>query len=130
MDLQPELTVGIDEHTLRVLDVFLLWAMTSESPPDSPQEIRELVDNQRLVASRGREPGLSLRRNGESVLLSDWAADVMAQGLPLASHLDEVHHTDAFSQAWRQATRDLQQADHLPPARITGDPVRSEAYAS
>ncbi len=117
MDLQPELTVGIDEHTLRVLDVFLLWAMTSESPPDSPQEIRELVDNQRLVASRGREPGLSLRRNGDSVLLSDWAADVMAQGLPLARHLDEVHHTDAFSQAWRKATQDLQQADHLPSAR-------------
>jgi len=117
MDLQPELTVGIDAHTLRVLDVFLLWAMTSDSPPDSPQEIRELVENQRLVAARGREPGLSLRRNGDSVLLADWAADVMAQGLPLARHLDEVHATDTFTQAWLRATQDLQHNEHLPSAR-------------
>ena len=117
MDLQPELTVGIDEHTLRVLDVFLLWAMTSESPPDSPQEIRELGENQRLVAARGREPGLKLRRAGQDVLLADWAADVMAQGLPLARHLDEVHGTEAFTQAWLKATQDLNNTDKLPSAR-------------
>ena len=117
MDLQPELTVGIDEHTLRVLDVFLLWAMTSDSPPDSPQEIRELVENQRLVASRGREPGLKLRRAGQDVPLADWAAEVMAQGLPLARHLDEVHATDAFTRSWTQATQDLNNTDNLPSAR-------------
>ena len=38
-------------------------------------------------------------------------------GLPLARHLDEVHATDAFTQAWRQATQDLQQTDNLPSAR-------------
>jgi len=91
--------------------------MTSDSPPDSPQEIRDLVENQRLVAARGREPGLKLRRHGERVPLSDWAADVMAQGLPLARHLDEVHQGDAFTQAWLKATQDLQQTEHLPSAR-------------
>ena len=118
MDLQPELTVGIDEHTMRVLDVFLLWAMTSESPPDSPEEIRELVANQRLVAARGREPGLLLRRAGRDVPLTDWAAQVMSGAAPVARHLDEVHATDAFSQAWRKATHDLQHPDELPSARV------------
>ncbi len=118
MDLQPELTVGIDEHTMRVLDVFLLWAMTAESPLDSPQEIRELVENQRLVAARGREPGLKLSRAGQDVLLSDWAAEVMAKGLSVARHLDEAHASDAFSQAWLKAEQDLKQADNLPSARV------------
>lgn len=118
MDLQPELTVGIDEHTLRVLDVFLLWAMTAESPPDSPQEIRDLVDNQRLVADRGREPGLMLRRGGQDVRLSDWAQEVMAQGLSVARHLDQAHASDGFSQAWLAAEQDLKQMESLPSARV------------
>lgn len=118
MDLQPELAVGIDDHTLRVLDVFLLWAMTSESPPDSPEEIRELVANQRLVAARGREPGLKLRRAGQDVSLADWAAELMADAMPVARHLDEVHGTDAFTQAWTQATQDLQHPERLPSARV------------
>jgi glutamate--cysteine ligase len=118
MDLQPELTVGIDEHTLRVLDVFLLWAMTSESPPDSPEEIRELVANQRLVAARGREPGLTLRRSGREVSLTAWAAEVMADGLSVARHLDEAHGTRAFSESWTQASIDLQQTSRLPSSRV------------
>lgn len=120
MDLQPELTVGIDEHTLRVLDVFLLWAMTAESPPDSPEEIRELAANQRLVAARGREPGLMLHRRGQEVRLADWAAELMADALPVARHLDEVHGSQArgsFTEAWLQAARDLQRTDKLPSAR-------------
>lgn len=127
MDLQPELTVGIDEHTMRVLDVFLVWAMTADSPPDSPQEIRDLADNQRLVAARGREPGLRLRRAGEAVLLSDWAAEVMREALPVAHHLDELHGTEVHTQAWRKATHDLAQTDQLPSARVLQGMLRDHA---
>ena len=91
MDLQPELTVGIDEHTLRVLDVFLLWAMTSDSPPDSPQEIRDLVENQRLVAARGREPGLKLRRHGERVQLAEEIELHRERALPLEAQAGGHH---------------------------------------
>ena len=60
MDLNPFIDQGIDEATIRFLDVFLLHALLMPSPPDTPEEIAALGRNQRLVASRGREPGLKL----------------------------------------------------------------------
>lgn len=117
MDLQPELGVGIDAHTLRVLDTFLLWAMLSGSPPDNPDEVREMADNQRLVASRGREPGLMLQRGGRAVALSDWADEVMALAQPVAEALDRAHGGHAFVQSWAQAREALCKPGSLPSAR-------------
>jgi glutamate--cysteine ligase len=121
MDLQPDLTVGIDAHTLRVLDTFLLWAMLSDSPPDSHAEVRELSDNHRRVASQGREPGLTLQRGGEAVKLADWVDEVMVQAQPVAEALDRAHGGLAFSQSWAQAREALRQPDRLPSARTLKD---------
>ena len=118
MDLQPFLPVGIDAHTLRVLDVFLLWAMTSDSPPDSHAEVRELGENQRLVAARGREPGLMLQRGGHAVRVQDWADEVMADALPVAQALDRAHGGEAFEASWRQAQAALRAPDTLPSAQV------------
>ncbi|WP_375213361.1 glutamate--cysteine ligase [Aquabacterium sp.] len=118
MDLQPALDVGIDAHTLRVLDTFLLWAMLSDSPPDTPQEVRALSDNHRLVASQGREPGLTLRRDGRDVALADWAEEVMAQAQPVAEALDRAHGGDAFAQSWAQAREALRHPERLPSAQV------------
>jgi len=128
MDLQPELDVGIDAHTLRVLDTFLLWALLSGSPPDNPDEVRELADNQRLVAARGREPGLLLQRGGEAVPLADWADEVMALAQPVAEALDQVHGGHAFAQSWAQAREALRQPDRLPSARALA--AMREAHGS
>ena len=79
MDLNPFLPVGIDEQTMRFLDVFLLHCLLSDSPPDSPAEIEALKRNQHLVAERGREPGLKLACGGMEVALTDWAAQVLGE---------------------------------------------------
>lgn len=118
MDLQPELGVGIDAHTLRVLDTFLLWCMLSGSPPDNPEEVREMADNQRLVAARGREPGLTLQRGGRAVALAEWADEVMALAQPVAEALDSVHGGAAFAHSWAQAREALRQPERLPSARV------------
>ncbi len=117
MDLQPELDVGIDAHTLRVLDTFLLWCMLSGSPPDNPDEVREMADNQCLVAARGREPGLTLQRGGQAVRLSDWANEVMALAQPVAEALDLAHGGEAFAQSWALACQVLRQPQRLPSSR-------------
>ena len=43
---------------MRLLDVFVLHCLLSDSPPDTPQEIAELKHNQHHTAERGRESGL------------------------------------------------------------------------
>ncbi|HWS74956.1 MAG TPA: glutamate--cysteine ligase, partial [Quisquiliibacterium sp.] len=52
LDLDPFHAIGIGEGTLRFLDVFLLHCLLSDSPPDTPDEIRELAYNQHLTAAR------------------------------------------------------------------------------
>jgi glutamate--cysteine ligase len=59
--------VGIGLHQMRLLDIFLLHCLLSDSPPDSAQEIAAMARNQRRIAERGRDPQLRLHRTAELV---------------------------------------------------------------
>lgn len=118
MDIDPFEPLGISASTMRMLDVFLLHCLLSDSPEDSPEEIETIKRNQHLVAERGREPGLKLQRGAEQVLLSDWAKQVLDDCQPLAAMLDELHQTDAYSQALAEAQQRVQQPGSTPSARV------------
>ena len=117
IDLDPFSPIGITARTIRLLDVFLLHCLLSESPPDTPGEIAAIARNQNLVALRGREPGLRLERGQGTVPLVEWGAEVLAECGPLAAALDAGEgsaHADALSYA--QAA--LADAASLPSARV------------
>lgn len=118
MDLQPFLPVGIDADTMRMLDMFLLHCLLSDSPPDTPQEIAALARNQQLTASRGREPGLCLTRRGEPVVLLDWAAEVLRGCEPIARRLDALNGGDDHARVLAGALAQLAAPDTLPSARV------------
>ncbi len=118
MDLNPFEPVGITAQTMRFLDVFLLHCLTSDSPPDSPEEIAALARNQHQTAARGREPGLQLERAGEQVRLTDWGHDIVAQCVPIAAALDAANGTSDYSAALAAATAGLNDASTLPSARV------------
>lgn len=118
MDLNPFLDVGIDAETMRFLDLFLLHALLSDSPPDTPEEIAALKHNQHLTAERGREPGLRLERNGAEVLLVDWAAEVMAELVPVARHLDAIKGGTRYAEALAMAQARMDDPSSLPSARV------------
>jgi glutamate--cysteine ligase len=118
MDLNPFEPIGIDASTLRFLDVFLLHCLLSDSPPDTPDEIHELAYNQHLTAARGREPGLSLWRKGESVNLQQWGIEIIDQLTPIAATLDTAHGDSAYCDAVAQARAALLAPETLPSARV------------
>lgn len=118
MDLDPFEPVGISTSTMRMLDVFLLHCLLSDSPPDSPAEIEQLKDNQHLVAERGREPGLMLQRGAQQIALSDWAHELLRECAPLAAALDATHNTAAYSEALALAQSRVDQPDTTPSARV------------
>lgn len=118
MDLNPFEAIGIDAPTLRFLDVFLLHCLLSESPPDSPEEIRELAQNQHLTAARGREPGLKLLRGGRQMALVDWGLEIMDELVPLAQALDALDGRDAHQAALARARAALLAPHTLPSARV------------
>lgn len=119
MDLDPFETVGINATTMRFLDVFLLHCVLSDSAQDTPNEIAALARNQHLTAAQGREPGLKLDRNGESVSLVDWGLTIIDECLPIARSIDAALATGALHvEAVEAARRSLQHPDTLPSARV------------
>ncbi|MCE1193515.1 MAG: glutamate--cysteine ligase [Acidovorax sp.] len=118
MDLDPFVPVGITAQTMRLLDVFLLHCLLSDSPPDTPAEIAALKQNQHLTAERGREPGLLLQRGGERVRLADWGTQVLDECAPLAQALDAQHGCGDYSAALRAARALMAAPGDTPSARV------------
>jgi glutamate--cysteine ligase len=121
MDLDPFAAIGIAPQTARFLDAFLLHCLLADSPPDTPQEIRALGANQQLVATRGREPGLQLTRDGREVALAEWAASILDACAPVAAALDAGSGGDAHAAALAAARRALDDPDALPSARALAE---------
>jgi glutamate--cysteine ligase len=118
MDLDPFLREGISTRTMRFLDVFLLYCLLSDSPPDTPQEIAMNSRNKHLAAARGREPGLELERGGGSIELRAWAAEILDQCGAVAAALDAARGGDAYGTALRSAVEALHDPSITPSARV------------
>jgi glutamate--cysteine ligase len=127
MDLDPFVPIGIKAQTIRFLDVFLLHCLLSASPDDTPQEIAALGRNQHRTAAFGRDPAVTLERNGRDVKLVDWGAEIVADCAPIAAMLDRVHGTTDYSDALRAAEALLQNPDMLPSARVLSAMARDHS---
>lgn len=125
MDLDPFEPVGIAAPTMRFIDIFLLHCLLSKSPPDTPEEIAALGRNQHLTAAFGREPGLGLERfagaaGSREVPLADWAAEILAQCVPIAAMLDAAQGDGArpYRDALAAAALAVSNPHTLPSARV------------
>ena len=123
MDLDPFEAVGISAATMRLLDVFLLHCLLTDSPPDSPREIAAIARNQHLVAARGREPGLELDDcmdpKCRKVPLKAWGARVLGACEPIAAALDAAHGGgSAYRDALAHGLALLEDPSLTPSARV------------
>jgi glutamate--cysteine ligase len=118
LDVDPFSPVGVAAATMCFFDVFLLHCLLAESPPDTPEEIATIAQNQYHVAERGREPGLELRRRGETIALADWGRALLGECAPLAAALDRVHGGSAYANAMAAARAAIDDPEQTPSARV------------
>jgi glutamate--cysteine ligase len=118
MDLDPFCAIGITPQTVHFLDVFLLHCLLSDSPLDTPDEVRAMATNKQDVASRGREPGLRLQRGAESVERQAWARELLDDCAPIAAALDVAYGTDAHEAALAWALDAVDDPESLASARV------------
>jgi glutamate--cysteine ligase len=125
MDLDPFSAIGIAPATCLFLDVYLLYCLFSESPPDTKEEIAEVGANKQAVAARGREPGLKLDRAGRKVPLRDWGCEVLRECEPIAAALDDArsgtHGKNAHRDALAAAIAVLEDPAKSPAARMLAE---------
>src|SRR5947209_14629576 len=67
--------VGVNQNKLRFLEAFLALCLLKDSPPIADSEQAALDQNHVTVARRGREPGLTLAREGREVSMLGWARE-------------------------------------------------------
>src|SRR5690606_23196026 len=63
--------VGVNQHKLRFMEAFLILCLLKDSPALQRDEQFAYDANHIAVANRGREPGLSLQRDGRCCPLEE-----------------------------------------------------------
>ena len=129
LDVDPFSPIGIDEDTMRFMEAFIIHCALESSPPISPLEREESDENQRLVAVRGRDPTLQLRRAGSSVPIFDWAREIVDAITEIAEALDAPGRTRRYAHAVETCRAALDDPHRLPSARVLEElRARSEAF--
>lgn len=118
LDVDPFHPVGIDTATIRLLDIFLLHCLLTDSPADNPEEIAAASRNQRLVAEHGRDPGTHLDRLGAPLAPAAWGGEILDQCDPVAAALDQAHGGARYSEVLAKAKAALREPASLPSAHV------------
>jgi len=113
--------LGISEEQMRFLESFLLHSLLSPSDPYQGDELREIKHNINAVAERGRDPELRLYRNGETVLLRDWAREIFSRMQLGCDLLDQGAAEHSYCEALQRQLAKVEDANLTPSARVLAD---------
>ncbi len=118
LDLNPFLPEGIDAVEARFVNLFLLYCLLQDSPPDSEEESVVMAANQLAVVERGRAPDLELETANGPIAMKAWAGRVLDDLKPLAALLDELHGDDLYTYSLDQQAAKLTDPTLTPSARM------------
>lgn len=121
LDVNAYDPLGIHEDQIYFLEAFLLFCLLHESPKLSERERIEIDENELAAAHRGREPGLTLWRNGEEVTLQAWGLELCEQLLAVCGQLDADKIGSPYTDALRRQMESLRDPDRTPSARMLAE---------
>jgi glutamate--cysteine ligase len=131
IDLNPYEPLGITSEQIHLLDAFLLYCLLSESPQTSDEEYTEGRENQKSIVDFGRDPTLTLQRNGKSVAMQEWATEILNASLECAQLLDQAAHnqtnlyqqttTHPYQDAVNSQFKKLNDPSLTPSARVIAE---------
>ena len=124
LDVSPVDPVGVNHRQLRFLEAYLIYCLLADSPVIAPAERAQIDENNLIVARRGRDPELRLKRAGSAVRLADWAADICAGVRVVAELLDAAGETDYVSLVAEQSEA-ARHPELTPSARLVDDLQRT-----
>ena len=102
LDVNPFSPVGITAEQMHFLDVFLLYCLFNDSPPLSAAEQAVTEQNLKKVVTDGRRNNLELLQHNQPRLMQDWAEELFADMMPIATHLDTANGSKRYSGAVKQ----------------------------
>jgi glutamate--cysteine ligase len=113
--------VGVNQNKLRFLEAFLALCVLSSAEPISRGEQEALDANHLRVARRGREPGLTLSREGREVPMIEWARELLEAMQGLCEMLDHGESTRPYQTALEQQRAKIDDVERTPSARLLAE---------
>jgi glutamate--cysteine ligase len=113
--------VGVNQNKLRFLEAFLALCLLRDSQPIGRDEQVALDNNHLLVARRGREPNLLLKRAGRDVPMLQWARELLDAMQGLCEMLDHGEPARPYSAALEQQTAKINDVERTPAARLLAE---------
>lgn len=121
LDLNVFDPVGVNQNAMRFTEAFLIYCLLQESPPLDDDAYAEVQHNHGVTATHGRDPDLSLMKEGREVLLRDWARDIVGDVRAIAEVIDRGENSSAYVQAVDAQSTLVEDADLTPSARVLQD---------
>lgn len=121
VDLNPYEPLGITPEQIQVMDAFLLYCLLSDSPQTDEREFYQGQENQQRIVNAGRDPHLSLLRGDKSVLMRDWANELLQAMTETARLLDQAKGGAAHERAVERQKAKLADPELTPSARLLRD---------
>tara|TARA_Y100001960_G_C14659235_1_gene819907 strand:- start:194 stop:1294 length:1101 start_codon:yes stop_codon:yes gene_type:complete len=115
IDINPFIPEGIDENKIKLLDIFIIHSLISESPHVSDKEIEEIRANQKIMVENGRSEDVKLQQNGVSTPLKELKKIFHEQLLQVATAMDE------YCPGYSNALSAEMSIDLLPSEKIMSD---------
>jgi len=109
LDINPFQRIGIDLDTVHFLEMFLIYCTLKSSPPIYSLEIEEIRQNDLLVATRGREPGLGLSKNQTKITLKNWANQILDEMMSIAELMD--HNSNTYKSTLQKLSPQIMHPD-------------------
>ncbi|HLY52883.1 MAG TPA: hypothetical protein VKQ31_07745, partial [Steroidobacteraceae bacterium] len=120
--------VGVNQNKLRFLEIFMALCLLKESPPIGASEEAALDANHLTVARRGREPGLLLSRDGRSVPMRAWAAELLDSMAGLAEILDRGDAARPYAHALATQSAKIADVARTPSARLMAELSSGQSF--
>lgn len=118
LDLSPDDPVGVSQDQMRFLETLLLYCAVVTCDVISAAEQVDVDRNQAVVAARGREPGLELKRDGRTVTLRRWASETFDDLTVIAGALDAADGGEAYAAALARYRSSVDDPAQTPSARV------------
>lgn len=121
LDVNAADPLGVNETTLRFLEAFLLFCLLHESPALLADDHLEVEQNHLNVARYGRKPDLTLQRDGEPILLKEWATELFDQIQLICEILDGENQPDdqqLYSAALATVRERIESTSKTPSAQM------------
>jgi glutamate--cysteine ligase len=110
--------VGISESTIAFLQMFLCFCLNHEAPGIEDDECKEIDENLKKVVNEGRRPKLELSRNGRSILLENYAQDLLQEIAEFIPTFEQAYNSQIYSDTFELQSKKIYQSDLTPSAKV------------